>query len=120
MGDKQTEEHKSCIFRQKPYSKLLQEWKIQIQPPEVICKNGVLKNFANFTGKHFSWSVVLIKLQAFRQAFKFIKKRLQHRCFPVKFEEFKNTYFKEHLRTTASENIRQIYHKILPDDQKTI
>ena len=32
----------------------------------------VLKNFANFTGKHLCWS-----LQQ--------KKRLQHRCFPVKF-----------------------------------
>ena len=29
--------------------------------------------------------------------------RLQHRCFPVKFAEvFKNIYFEEHLRTTAS------------------
>ena len=33
-----------------------------------------------------------------------IKKRLQHSCFPVKFSEiFKNTYFEEHLRTTASQ-----------------
>ena len=31
------------------------------------------------------------------------KKRLQQRCFPVKFREiFKNTYFEEHLRKTAS------------------
>ena len=34
----------------------------------------------------------------------FIKKRLQHNCFPVKFANFlKNTYFAEHLQTTASE-----------------
>ena len=32
----------------------------------------------------------------------FIKKRLQHKCFPVKFQIFKNTYFEEHLQTTAS------------------
>ena len=31
---------------------------------------------------------------------KFIKKRLQHRCFPVNI--FKNSYFEEHLRTAAS------------------
>ena len=27
---------------------------------------GILKNFAMFTGKHFRWSLFLIKLQAFR------------------------------------------------------
>ena len=27
-------------------------------------KQGVLKNFANFTGKHRCWSLFLIKLQA--------------------------------------------------------
>ena len=33
---------------------------------------------------------------------KFIKKRLQHKCFPIKFAKFfKNTYFEEHLRMTA-------------------
>ena len=32
-----------------------------------------------------------------------LKKRLQQRCFPVKFcEIFKNTYFEEHLRKTTS------------------
>ena len=29
-------------------------------------KKGVLKNFANFTGKHLWWSLFLIKLQALR------------------------------------------------------
>ena len=49
-----------------------------------------------------------------RKACKFIKKRPQHRCFPVNIatflmfsceycEIFKNTYFEEHLRTAASE-----------------
>ena len=33
----------------------------------------------------------------------FIKKRLQHRCFPVNITKFfKSTYFEEHLRTAAS------------------
>ena len=33
----------------------------------------------------------------------FIKKRLQNRCFPMKFQKiFKNTYFEEHLRAAAS------------------
>ena len=29
---------------------------MQKQPPEVFCKKGVLKNFANFTEKHLCWS----------------------------------------------------------------
>ena len=44
-------------------------------------KKGVLENLTNFTGKHPCWSLFLIKLQAST----FIKKRLQRRCFPVKF-----------------------------------
>ena len=52
-------------------------------------KKGVLKKFANFTGKHLSWSLFLIKLQAW--ACNFIKKRLQHWHFPVKFAKFLKT-----------------------------
>ena len=40
-------------------------------------KKGVLKNFANLTGKHLHL-----------KACNFIKKRLQHKCFPVKFAKF--------------------------------
>ena len=32
------------------------------QPPEVFFKKDVLKNLANFTGKHLFWSIFLIKL----------------------------------------------------------
>ena len=39
----------------------------QKQPPEVFCKIGVLKNFANFTEKHLCWCLFLIKLQALKQ-----------------------------------------------------
>ena len=39
---------------------------VQKQPPEVFFKKGVLKNFANLTGKHLCWSLFLIKLQARR------------------------------------------------------
>ena len=43
-----------------------------------VLEKAVHKNFENFTRKKlvFSWSVFLMK---------FVKKRLQHRCFPVKF-----------------------------------
>ena len=57
-------------------------------------KKGVLKNFANFTGKHLCWSLL--------QACNFIKKRLQHWCFPVKFAKF--------LRTSI---LKKIYERLL-------
>ena len=37
---------------------------VQKQPPEVFFKKGVLKNFANLTGKHLCWSLFLIKMEA--------------------------------------------------------
>ena len=46
----------------------------QKQPTQCFMKKTFLKNFAIFTGTHLCWSLFLIKL---------IKKRLQHRCFPV-------------------------------------
>ena len=46
-------------------------------------RKGVLKNFANFTGKHLCWSLILWSCKP--SACKFFKKRLQHKCFPVKF-----------------------------------
>ena len=52
-------------------------------------KKGILKNFANFTGKHLCLSLL--------QACNFIKKKLQHWCFPVKFTKF--------LRTSILKNI---------------
>ena len=57
---------------------------LQKHPPEVFCKKGVLNNFTIFTGKLLCW-------------------RLEHTCFPVNIAKiFKNTYFEEHLQTTAS------------------
>ena len=55
----------------------------QKQPLEV---SGVLKNLRS---SHRSCSVFLIRLQA--QASNFIKKRLQHRCFPVNIAKFLRT-----------------------------
>ena len=57
-------------------------------------KKVVLNNFANFTGKHLRWSLYLITLQ---KTCNFIKKIIQHRCFPGKFAKF--------LRTPILKNI---------------
>ena len=32
------------------------------QSPEVFCKKGALKSFANFTRKHLCWSFILMKM----------------------------------------------------------
>ena len=54
-------------------------------------KIRVLKNFANFTGKHLCWSLFLKK---FLTLFLTLLKTLQYRCFPVKFaKKFKNNFF---------------------------
>ena len=55
--------------------------------PDVFCKKGFLRNFPKFTGKH-----LCLRLATF------LKKRLWHRCFPVKFSKFLRTPFlAEHI-----------------------
>ena len=53
---------------------------------QMFFKIGVLKSFANFTGKHLCWS--LFKKTFRLKVFNFILKRLQHRCFSVNFKHF--------------------------------
>ena len=51
-------------------------------------------SFANFTEKHLCWSL----FEAI-----FMKTKLQHRCFPVKFAKFLKTLsFTGHLSVAAS------------------
>ena len=59
-------------------------------------KIGVLKNFSNFTVKHLCWSLV----------FNEVKKRLQRRCFYVKFVKFLGTlFFTEHHQSLLLDDI---------------
>ena len=55
----------------------------------------VMKKFIIFIGKHQCWSLFSINLQACN----FIKKRLQHRCFPLHVRKF--------LRTPILKNISE-------------
>ena len=50
---------------------------------KVFFKIGVLKNFSALTGKHLCQSLFFNK-----KTCNFIKKRLRHRCFPVKLAKF--------------------------------
>ena len=63
-------------------------------------KEGVLKNFANFTGKYLYWSL-LINLQDWEPA-TLLKKTPTQEFSCETCEIFKNIYFEEHLRTAAS------------------
>ena len=59
---------------------------------EILFKTGVLKNYAIFTEKYLCWSLFLNKVAGLRPAI-LLKKRLQHRCFPVNIEKFLTTAF---------------------------
>ena len=52
------------------------------QPPEVFSKKSFLKNFTIFTKKHLCWSLFGVF------GVNFIKKKLQHKYFPVKITKF--------------------------------
>ena len=64
---------------------------------------GVLKNYAKLTGKHWYWSLFLIKLQASHfQPVTFVKKETPARVFSFEFcEIFKKTFSIEQLYVTA-------------------
>ena len=62
---------------------------------QIFFRIGALKNFSNFTCKQLP------------ETCNFIKKRLKHRCFLVKFEKFLRTpFFTEHLRWLFLDFIR--------------
>ena len=50
-------------------------------------KKGVLRNVIKSTGKHLCHSLFFVKVAGIRPA-TLLKKRLWHRCFPVKFAKF--------------------------------
>ena len=59
---------------------------------QMFLEVGALENFANFTGKHLCWSLLLIKLQVWK-ACNIVKERLQHRCFSVNNAKFLRAAF---------------------------
>ena len=62
---------------------------------------GVLRNFSKFLGKHLGQSLFFNKVAGLRPA-TLLKKNLWQQMFYCELYEIsKNTFFKEHLRTTA-------------------
>ena len=68
--------------------------------PNVFCEKSVLRNFANFTGKHLCQSLFCNKVDKLLNFWWTLsKKRIWHRCLPVNFAKFPRTFFLiEHLR----------------------
>ena len=76
--------------------------------PGVICKKGVARNFAKFTGKHLCQSLFFNKMAGLRPA-TLLKKRLWHMRFPVNFVKFLITLFYiEHLWLVDSTSRLQV------------
>ena len=65
---------------------------------EVLCKKGVLRNFAKFPGKYLYQSLFFNKVAGFRAETLF-KKRLWHKCFSVYFaKSLRTPFLTEQLR----------------------
>ena len=74
----------------------------QKQPPEVLCKKGILRNFATFTGKHLCQSLFFNKVAGLKVC-NFIKIETLAQVFSCKCCVIsKDTFFTEHLRTAAT------------------
>ena len=89
---------KNINFVPKDVQRILSSHKIleKFNDQKVFYKNIVLKNFPIFTGKYLCWCLFSDKNVGL-QAGKFIKKRLQNRCFLENIVPF--------LRTAILKNI---------------
>ena len=70
------------------------------QPSIGSARKGVLRNFAQFTGRHLCQSLIFNRVAGLRSAI-LLKKKLWHKCFPVKFAKFLRTPFLQN--TSASD-----------------
>ena len=78
----------------------VQNKEVQKQPSEVNLKKYIPKNFAIFTGKYFVLESYFNKIAGF------VKRRLQHRCFPVNIRKCLRT-------TTSKNNCKRLLLKVL-------
>ena len=77
----------------------------------MVYKIGVFKNFAKFPGKRLCWNLFFNKVVGLK-ACNFIKKRLQHRSFPMNFAKFSRTLFFHRtppVAAFASDQVRESY-----------
>ena len=74
----------------------------------MVYGKGILESFIKFTFKHLYRSLLLNKKD--HQACNFIKKRLQHMCFPVNIGKFLRTRI---LKNICERLLLQIFDRIL-------
>ena len=74
---------------------------------QIFFKIAILEKFAIFTGKHLCRSLFLIKLQALDLQLD-LKKRIQHRCFPMNNAKFLITVFYRTTSVAASVNSKTL------------
>ena len=72
-------------------------FKNERQPLECSVKEGVVKNFANFTGIHLCWSLFNKDASLKDSNTETSTKVFSYEIWKI----FKNTYFEEHLQTIA-------------------
>ena len=89
------------ISRKKKAKKIIHSLQNDKQPPEVLCKNRVLRNLAN------SQENICARLRPAP----FLKKILLHSCFPVNFAKFLRTPFLQ--STTARIPLRIFILKLI-------
>ena len=78
--------------------------RVHNQPPEVFYKKTFLKNFSNIQRETPELEYLFHKATELK-ACKFLKKRLQLRCFPLNIVKFfKKTYSEEYLWAAAFES----------------
>ena len=90
-----------CLQKQPSIGKLQKKGRSSHQ--SCFIKKGVLRNFTKFTGKHLCQSLFFNKVAGLNcrpKACNFIKKETLAQVFSCEFS--KNTFFTEHLQTTAS------------------
>ena len=77
----------------------------RISRSEVFCKKYILRSFTKFTGKHLCQSLFSNKIADLRPA-TLLKKETLSQVFSSGFcKIFENTFFTEHLWTTASNKL---------------
>ena len=89
---------KTCKFIKKRLQHRCHEKEIT---DAVVCRYSSKKAFLKKLRKFYRKIPVLaspFNKVAGLKTCNFVKNRFQHRCFPAKFEKFKNTFFAEHLR----------------------
>ena len=75
-------------------------WKYGNSHQRCFVKKGVLRNFAKFTGKHLCQSFFFNKVAGLGSEKESLAQVFSYKVYKIP----KNTFFTEHLRTTASRN----------------